>query len=102
MNKKDLIEKVKEIREKNGDIVPKKDIEADVNAVLEAITGALESGDKVCIVGFGTLEPRERAERKGHTPNTKQDIIIPAQMTAVFHPGKTLKNKLQVLLGKGF
>jgi DNA-binding protein HU-beta len=105
MNKSDLIEAVQAIRVKNakpGETVLKKDVEADVNGVFAAIGDALVDGDKICIVGFGTIEPKERAERKGRAPQSKKDIIIPAQMTAVLHPGKSLKENLQVLIGKGF
>ena len=51
----------------------KKDAEAAVNSALNAITAALKDGDKVTLVGFGTFEVRERPERKGRNPHTRQD-----------------------------
>ena len=46
----------------------KKDSEKAVSAVVDAITEALASGDKVSLVGFGTFEVKERGERKGINP----------------------------------
>ena len=38
----------------------KKEADTALNAVIGAITEALEKGDKVAITGFGTFEVRER------------------------------------------
>ena len=52
----------------------KKDAEKAVTAVLEGITDALASGEKVQLVGFGTFEVRERAAREGKNPATGETI----------------------------
>jgi DNA-binding protein HU-beta len=70
----------------------KKDAEKAVNATLEAITQALANGDKVQLIGFGTFEVKERAERIGRNPQTKQEIIIPASKLPSFKAGKALKD----------
>lgn len=46
----------------------KKDAEAAVKAVLDAVTEALADGEKVALVGFGTFEVKERAARTGKIP----------------------------------
>ena len=46
----------------------KKDAEKAVSATLDVITEALQKGDKVSLVGFGTFEVRERKERQGRNP----------------------------------
>ena len=51
-----------------------------------------ELGDKVQLVGFGTFEVRERAERTGINPQTKQTIKIAASKNPVFKAGKALKD----------
>ena len=102
MNKTDLVERVQTILNDNGSKFLKKDIEKIVNCVFDVQADALVDGDKICIVGFGTTEPVERAERKGRAPQTKLPMVIPAHMTAVFRPGKRMKEGLAVLLGKGF
>lgn len=70
----------------------KKDSEKAVSAVVDAITEALASGDKVSLVGFGTFEVKERGERKGINPRTKEEITIAATKAPVFKAGKALKD----------
>ena len=73
----------------------KKDAEKAVNSTIDAITAALKSGEKVSLVGFGTFEVRERPERKGRNPQTKQEITIPASKLPAFKAGKALKDSVQ-------
>lgn len=73
----------------------KKDAEKAVNGALNAITEALKEGDKVSLVGFGTFEVRERPERKGRNPQTKEEITIPASKLPAFKAGKALKDAVQ-------
>ena len=87
MNKAELIAAV---AEKAG--LSKKDSEAAVTAALDAITAALEDGDKVQLVGFGTFEVKSRAARTGRNPKTKEAIDIPASKVPVFKAGKVLKD----------
>ena len=56
MNKTKLVEAVAVKAE-----LSKKDADAAVSAVVEAITEALADGDKVSLVGFGTFAVKERA-----------------------------------------
>ncbi|NMB96512.1 MAG: HU family DNA-binding protein [Clostridiaceae bacterium] len=90
MNKTDL---VNSIAAKTG--LSKKNSEVALNAVISSIEEALEKGDKVVLVGFGTFEVRNRAERKGRNPQTKEEIIIPASKAPVFKAGKGLKDKVK-------
>ena len=88
MNKTELIAIV---AEKTGKT--KKDAEAGLNAVLGTITEALAAGEKVQIIGFGTFETRERAEREGRNPRQpEQRINIPACKAPSFKAGKALKD----------
>ncbi|MBO1680002.1 HU family DNA-binding protein [Bittarella massiliensis] len=87
MTKTDLIAKVAEQAE-----LSKKDAEKAVTATIDAISAALVDGDKVQLVGFGTFEVRERAERKGRNPRTKEEITIPASKLPAFKAGKALKD----------
>ena len=87
MNKSDLIAA---IAAKTGST--KKDAEANVNAFVDVVTGALGKGDKVQLVGFGSFEVRKRAARKGRNPQTKEEIKIPASKAPVFRAGKALKD----------
>ncbi len=90
MNKSDLINVVTEATE-----LPKKDATKAVDAVFEAITEAMQSGDKVQLVGFGNFEVRERSARKGRNPQTGEEIEIPASKVPAFKPGKALKDGIK-------
>ncbi len=87
MNKSELIDAVASKTE-----LSKKDSEKAVNAVVEAVKGALVKGDKVQLVGFGTFEVRKRGARTGLNPQTKKAIKIPATKVPAFKAGKALKD----------
>ena len=89
MNKTDLVEVV---ALKTG--MTKKDAEAAVKAVNEAIAEALAAGDKVQIVGFGTYSVKTRAAREGRNPKTGEAMTIAASKTPAFTAGKALKDAI--------
>lgn len=68
-----------------------KQAESVLNATLETIVETVASGDKVVLVGFGSFESRDRKEREGLNPKTKQKITIPATTVPAFTPGKGFK-----------
>ena len=69
----------------------KKDAASALEATLTAIQGALESGEKVSITGFGTFEVRERGEKVAINPRTKEKMICPPSKAPAFKAGKALK-----------
>ena len=87
MNKAELIAA---IAAKTGET--KKSAEETVNAFVAVVTEALQKGEKVQLVGFGSFEVRKRAPRKGRNPQTKEEIKIPASKAPVFKAGKALKD----------
>ncbi len=87
MNKTELIAAV---AEKTG--LSKKDSDAAVAAVVDAITESLVNGEKVQLVGFGSFEVKSRSARMGRNPHTKEQIEIPAAKVPVFKAGKALKD----------
>jgi DNA-binding protein HU-beta len=90
MNKAELISAVAEKSE-----LTKKDAEKAVNSMISVITETLAKGERVQLVGFGTFEVRDRAERKGRNPQTREEIVIPASKAPVFKAGKALKDSVQ-------
>ncbi len=70
----------------------KRATEETLNAMLDVIKEAMSKGDKVQLVGFGSFEVRTRAARKGHNPQTKAEIKIPACKAPAFKAGKALKD----------
>ena len=89
MTKTDLIAQVAANTE-----MSKKSAEQAVSAVFEALGKAMTEGEKITISGFGTFEVRERAERQGINPRTREPITIAASRSIVFKPGKSLKDTL--------
>ena len=76
--------------------VTKKDAQAVLDALIEAITGALKDGDSVTITGFGTFRVSQRAARTGVNPrNPEEKIKIPAMRLPAFKAGKTFKDALR-------
>ena len=73
MNKTELIAAIAEKAE-----LSKKDAEAALNAMVDAVTEALVQGDKIQLIGFGSFEVKERAARVGRNPKTREEIKIPA------------------------
>lgn len=90
MNKSELIAS---IAEKSN--LSKKDAENALNGFLDTIEGALSSGEKVQLVGFGTFEVRDRKAREGRNPRNPEEVIkIPASKAPVFRAGKALKESV--------
>lgn len=73
----------------------KKDAESAVNATMEAITEALQAGDKVALVGFGTFEVKNRPARDARNPRTGEPIKIAAAKVPAFKAGKGLKDAVK-------
>ena len=87
MNKAELITSMAEKSQK-------KDAETALKAFIDSVQEALENGEKVQLVGFGTFETRERAAREGRNPRTKETINIPASTVPVFKAGKEFKERV--------
>lgn len=69
-------ELISEISQKTA--LSKKDSESALNSIIDAISSALVNGDKVQLTGFGIFGVKERAERIGRNPRTKEETTIPA------------------------
>ena len=88
MTKQDLVNKVAETG------ITKKQAAAAIDAVVDAVKGALAEGDRVNLVGFGSFSVRERAAREGRNPRTGKKLKIAAKKVPVFKPGKELKESV--------
>lgn len=86
MTKVDLVNKVAEIG------LTKKQAGEAVNAVLNGIAEALQQGDKVQLIGFGSFSVRNREARSGRNPRTGDVLNIAAKSIPVFKPGAELKS----------
>lgn len=87
MNKSELVAAMAEKSE-----LTKKDVEKALKAFEEVVTEELSKKGEIRLVGFGTFDVIERAERMGRNPQTKEDMKIPASTAPRFKPGKALKD----------
>ncbi len=85
MNKGDLIES---IAKQTGST--KADAGRALDAVLDAVTGSLMTGEKVSLPGFGTFSTKRREARNGRNPSTGETIKIKAKTQVKFSAGKKL------------
>ena len=84
MNKAELVAAMAEKAE-----LSKKDAEA---AFTDVVAEELKKGEKIQLVGFGTFEVSERAERTGRNPQSGKEMVIPASKAPKFKAGKALKD----------
>ncbi|MCM1110615.1 MAG: HU family DNA-binding protein [Clostridium sp.] len=90
MNKTELINAVAEKAN-----LTKADARAAVDATIESVIAALEAGDKVAILGFGTFSVVEKGERTGLNPRTKEQITIAARKNVKFKAGSEFADRIK-------
>jgi integration host factor subunit alpha len=62
-----------------------------LEALLERIAAALETGGSVKISGFGTFSVRQKGRRIGRNPKTGVEVPIMPRRVLVFRPSQVLK-----------
>lgn len=72
----------------------KQEVEATVDAFLDAVGEGLAKGEKVEVRGFGAFAVRESAARSGRNPRTGETIQIAARKTPTFRVGKELRDRV--------
>jgi integration host factor subunit beta len=89
MTKADLVDKVTSL----GDLT-RRDGEVIVDTLFESVIGALKSGDKIEIRGFGSFRTRQRKARTGRNPKTGEKVDVPAKRVPFFKPSKELRDSV--------
>jgi DNA-binding protein HU-beta len=87
MNKSELINAIAEHAN-----LTKADAGRALEGLIKTIEITLKAGDSITLVGFGSFEVKERAERKGRNPQNGAEITIAAARVPSFKPGKGLKD----------
>jgi integration host factor subunit beta len=87
MTKAELVEEVTQL----GDLT-RRDGEVIVDTIFDAVIGALKSGDKIEIRGFGSFRIRQRKPRIGRNPKTGAKVAVPAKRVPYFKPSKELRD----------
>lgn len=95
MNKNELVNAVAEKA-----LVTKKEAETCINAAIAAVTDALQKGDNLTLVGFGSLSVAKRTARTVKSPQG-QTTKIPAHNGVKFKAGSLLKQAVNTKPAKG-
>jgi nucleoid DNA-binding protein len=70
--------------------LPQKQVGEVLEATIDSVREALQSGDEVRLVGFGSFKVRTSAARRGVNPQNRRPIEVPAKERVRFSPGKEL------------
>ncbi len=89
MNKSEIVAKIAE-----DTSCKKGDVEKILDAFVANVKDAMAKGEKVQLVGFGTFEAKDRAEKEGVNPATGEKIKIAACKVPSFKAGKALKDEV--------
>ena len=71
-----------------------RDVENIVNAILDEITEALASGNRVELRGFGAFSVKNRPARIGRNPRTGEKVEVEEKWVPFFKTGKELREQL--------
>lgn len=91
-----MYENAVEMNEDEEKKVFKKDSDFYLEVFTKSLAEILKAGEKLSIVGFGTFEVVERAERQARNPQTGTAIMVPACKVPKFKPAKALKELINV------
>ena len=87
MTKADLIDKLAPELD-----LSKRQVGEMIDMLLDEITGALQGGEKVQLIPFGSFVVRQRKRREGRNPKTGEKLIIAARKVPAFSAGKALRD----------
>jgi integration host factor subunit beta len=94
MTKSELIEMIS----KGQSLLAYKDVELAVRCMLEHMSQALASGERIEIRGFGSFSLHFRPPRIGRNPKTGDSVALPGKYVPHFKPGKELRDRVDLSL----
>lgn len=71
-----------------------RDVENIVNAILDEITDALATGNRVELRGFGAFSVKNRPARSARNPKTGDQVSVDEKWVPFFKTGKELRDRL--------
>lgn len=74
--------------------LPRRDVEAAVNLLLERMSKALEEGGRIEIRGFGTFSLHYRESHLGRNPKTGEPLSLPGKYVPHFKSSKVLRGRV--------
>jgi len=90
MTKSELIETIAS----NQQHLAYKDVELAVKTLLEQMSEALSSGERIEIRGFGSFSLHHRPPRIGRNPKTGEPVALPGKYVPHFKPGKEMRERV--------
>jgi len=78
-----------------------KDVELAVKTVLEHMSQALATGERIEIRGFGSFSLHFRSPRRGRNPKTGDSVELTGKYVPHFKPGKELRERVNLGLQMG-
>ncbi len=70
------------------------DVEMAVKTIIESMTDALGSGQRIEIRGFGSFSLHHRPARMGRNPKTGESVALQEKYVPHFKPGKELRERV--------
>ncbi len=71
-----------------------RDVELAVKCILEQMSQALASGERIEIRGFGSFSLHYRPPRQGRNPKTGTTVALAGKYVPHFKPGKELRERV--------
>ena len=71
-----------------------RDTDIAVKTMLEAMTQALASGQRIEIRGFGSFSLSARSPRIGRNPRSGEKVMVPGKQVPHFKAGKELRERV--------
>jgi integration host factor subunit beta len=94
MTKSELIERIADKQAQKQTQLPVKDIELAVKKILDYMSQALASGERIEIRGFGSFSLHYRAPRRGRNPKTGETVQLEGKYVPHFKPGKEMRERV--------
>ncbi|MRH77433.1 integration host factor subunit beta [Spiribacter sp. C176] len=90
MTKSELIELIAG----KQDHLAQRDVELAVKALVEQMSEALSTGERIEIRGFGSFSLHHRPPRIGRNPKTGEPVALPGKHVPHFKPGKEMRERV--------
>ncbi len=101
MTKSELIERIVAAQSQiSGSQLTSKDVELAVKTMIEQMSNALASGERIEIRGFGSFSLHYRAPRIGRNPKTGESVGLAGKYVPHFKPGKELRDRVNAALAR--
>ena len=76
--------------------LPARDVESALKQILEIMSDALASGERIEIRGFGSFSLHFRPPRQGRNPKTGDAVALSGKFVPHFKPGKDVRERVNL------